>query len=59
MPCNQQNKIIMTRFIKVSVFVIVLTAITVYSKTIQYEIIENYNSCIEFMASNVQVPNGF
>ncbi|MCB0446929.1 MAG: hypothetical protein KDD03_05350 [Gelidibacter sp.] len=49
----------MSRFIKVSVFVIVLTAITVYSKTIQYEIIENYNSCIEFMASNVQVPNGF
>ena len=42
----------MKRFFKTTMFIVALSAITIYSKTISNEIIEQYNHCVSVMANN-------
>ena len=42
----------MKQFIKITLFVVALSSIVIYSKTISKEIIESYNQCVSYMANN-------
>ena len=41
----------MQQFIKTTAFIIVISAIVVFSKQIQYEIVEGYNHYVDQLAS--------
>ncbi len=50
------------QFIKTTLFVVAISAIVIFSKQIQREIIENYNHCVDQLASrNISsvTPLGF
>ncbi|RKE92000.1 hypothetical protein [Ichthyenterobacterium magnum] len=42
----------MKQFIKVTLFIVALSSIVIYSKTISNEIIKSYNQCVSYMANN-------
>jgi hypothetical protein len=62
LPCNQQNKNSMQQFIKTTAFIIAISAILVFSKQIQHEIVDSYNHCLDQLASRTMTssnPIGF
>lgn len=44
--------VIMKRFFQTTLFIVVLSAVAIYSKTISREIIDSYNGCIHFIANH-------
>lgn len=49
----------MRRYFETILFLAVLITISVYSKTISIEVVEQFNNCIEFMAGNTSGINYF
>ncbi|MEH6535434.1 MAG: hypothetical protein V7719_03505 [Psychroserpens sp.] len=41
----------MRQTIKITLFIVAISAIVVFSKQIQYEVIESYNHCIDQLTS--------
>nr|WP_321248265.1 hypothetical protein [uncultured Psychroserpens sp.] len=52
----------MQQFIKTTAFIIAISAILVFSKQIQHEIVDSYNHCLDQLASRTMTssnPIGF
>jgi len=52
----------MKQSIKLTLFVVAIITLVVFSKEIQYEIIESYNNCVDQLASRTMTsvnPVGF
>ncbi|MFT4611300.1 MAG: hypothetical protein ACI8QQ_002639 [Psychroserpens sp.] len=62
LPRNQQNKKQMKQCIKITSFIIAISALVVFSKQIQDEIVDSYNHCVNQLASRTMTssnPIGF
>lgn len=62
LSCNQQNKKQMKQYVKITSFIIAISALVVFSKQIQDEIVDSYNHCVNQLASRTMTssnPIGF